>query len=708
LLILLPVSVYLLAFLTFMGIKELKPGEATDWRLAALEAAVVWGVVVVISAELLSLFEAITQLSLAIVWAALAVILSWLGIRHGRLKAGWRNLRALGFPLRGADLIYVGVLAAFGLVLLLVGFITPPSNSDALMYHMARVVHWAQDQSLRHYAATHHSQLMRPFWAELTILHLRVLWGSDTPAKLVQWASMAGSVMAATGLVAMFGGSRRFQILGAAAVMGVPMGILQSTSTQNDYVAGFWAVCLAYFVVLSKKRELSILERVLLAGSVGIGVLTKGTFFVYSLPLLVWYFVPRLFKAGFLKFLADGLLVGGLVVCLNLGLWIRNIETYGGPYGPSDAIQRSLGIRYFLPQLHLGGGTQAPDDPAGGALPEGTGTRTATGTAQSVSFPEGQMLSAIPSLSWEDTSGPAAQLLDKLAEFGKRIIQMLGWNMVTPSSWLNEQIQNGMMHLPGLFDSGYIAIMNTLAWNHEDSAGNPVQVLLVPIMLVPLVIAGLRSRQTLPVGYAVVALAGYALLPIVVSAGGGPWGIRYQLPFFLLWAPVVGITLIYFKPRWMTHALIILFMLLTVPYLLLNNTRPIIGHRPWPTRTESIFVADKADLLLALVPEAKQSFVGATDVVKELDCKQVGLRLNSSELEYAFWWLMGAPQNGVRMENLYTYPVLEKYIDKSFKPCAIICTICGERTTLHGLPLVANFGYSRVFAGSTFTPDEGD
>jgi hypothetical protein len=708
LLIILPLSVFLLAFLYLLGARASEAVEPTDWRLAALEAAIVWGIFVVLSAEVLSLFQAITQLWLSLVWGALAAALIWLGLRKSALQAGWTRVRELARPPWGTDLIYVGVLIAYGAILLLVGFLTPPSNSDSLMYHMARVVHWAENQSLRHYAATHHSQLMRPFWAELAILHLRVLWGSDTPAKLVQWFSMAGSVIAASGLVATLGGGRKYQVLGAVAVMSVPMGILQSTSTQNDYVAAFWAICLAYFVVLSKKRVLSTLERVLLAGSVGIGVLTKGTFIVYSLPVLAWYFVSRLLKAGFGKSLVDSLLVVGLVVCLNLGFWTRNVITYGGPYGPSQAIQRSLGIPYLLPQLTPGNGTQAPGESEGATLPTSSDMSAATDVARSIDLSTTEMNAAVSRPSAVEAALPASQIADKVIEFGERILRMIGWNMVTPSSMLNDFIQHAMMQLPGLFDDGYIAIMKTLAWNHEDTAGNPVQVFLVPIMLVPLAIAGVRTRQTLAVRYAIVAVGAYALLPFVVSAGGGPWGIRYQLPFFVLWGPAVGITLSHFRRDWATHALTVFLLLLTVPYLLLNNTRPIIGHRPWPTRTESIFVADKADLLLAIVPEAKESFVGAIDVIKALDCKQVGLRLNSSELEYAFWWLLDAPQSGVKMEILYTYPVLERYIDHSFKPCAIICTICGERTTLHGLPLVADFGYSRVYAGTTFTPEEGE
>jgi hypothetical protein len=707
LLIVLPLAFYLLTFLHLVGREQHAAGEQADWRLSALEAAVVWGVVVVVPAELLSLFKAITQLSLAIVWGALAALALGLTFRSGSLNSGWKRCLEVLRQLRGWEAALTGTMMFFASILLFVGFVTPPSNTDSLVYHMARVVHWAEDQSLQHYAAMNHSQLMRPFWSELAILHLRLLWGSDSPAKLVQWFSMVGSVCAASGLVGLLGGGRRWQIMAAAATMSIPMGILQATSTQNDYTAAFWSICLAYFVVLSKRRRLSTFERLLVAASVGVGILTKGTYFVYSLPLLVWYFVPRLFQHAFRTAILDGVFVGAFVFALNLGLWARNIATYGGPYGPPDALQRSLGIKYFLPQFSQPPGSESsrPEESPHGA---GLAMSIQPGT---LATPTG-LVSGVTNVGYgaDGAIGSLRDLpiLQAISGLGMRILHMIGWNLLTPSSAVNSMLRGILAKFPTIYDEQYLILLQRLAWNHEDTAANPLHLILVPVCMVLVAVVSLRTRRTLALQYAIVVLAAYALLPMVVSAAEGPWGIRYQLPFFVLWGPVMGIAAADSGWRWVSGPPTLVFLLLIIPYLLFNNTRPIIGHRPWPTRTESVFVADRVDLLLASVPEAKDSFVGATDVVRALDCKQVGLRLNSSELEYAFWWLLDAPQSGVKMEVLYTYPVLERYIDRSFKPCAIICTICGERTTLHGLPLVADFGHSRVYAGTTFTPQEGE
>lgn len=51
---------------------------------------------------------------------------------------------------------------------------------------MSRVAHWVQNQSLRHYATGYIPQLVHPIIAETAILNLRLLWGDDRLANLVQ------------------------------------------------------------------------------------------------------------------------------------------------------------------------------------------------------------------------------------------------------------------------------------------------------------------------------------------------------------------------------------------------------------------------------------------------------------------------------------------------------------------------------------------
>jgi len=80
-------------------------------------------------------------------------------------------------------------------------------------------------------------------------------------------------------------------------------------------------------------------------------------------------------------------------------------------------------------------------------------------------------------------------------------------------------------------------------------------------------------------------------------------------------------------------------------------------------------------------------------------CRENGARLDSSDLEHQLWWLLDGTQSGLRLATIYTYPFLEPLLDRSFDPCAVICTICGEQTQFDGLAMKSDFGGARLFLG---------
>ena len=241
----------------------------------------------------LSWFGAIRQGWLGVFWGLLLCLIVYFAVRQQLFQSAWSYLRALkpAFSL-SERLILLGV-ASVVLLLLLIAWVSPPNNYDSYLYHMARVVHWAQAGSLDHFPSGFEHQLTKPTWAETAILHLRVLWGDDRPANLVQWFSMIGSLVGVSAIAAHLGASRKAQLLAITIALSIPMGILQATSTQNDYVVAFWMVCLAYFVLRRRRVEGTSSEVVLVGLAAGLGLLTKGTGYVYAVPLLAWYFWPR-------------------------------------------------------------------------------------------------------------------------------------------------------------------------------------------------------------------------------------------------------------------------------------------------------------------------------------------------------------------------------------------------------------------------------
>ena len=664
-LILLPLATFGAGFLLLLAGHGSKSGPSEDWRGAFLKAAIAWGAAVAVLSEGLSLIGGLRLPWLALGWLAILLLLLVSGIRRGSLSAGWSQLAAIRIPEdRWARGLLAGLLALV-LALLMVAWISPPNNVDSLLYHMSRVMHWIQNGSLRHYAASYHHQLFMPPWAEMAILNLRVLWGSDKPVNLIQWFSMVGSLVGVSAIAKLLGADRRAQLVAAVFAATVPMGVLQATSTQNDFVVAFWAVCAAYLVCLSFGRPLSRGEFILLGASFGIGVLTKVTFFIYGAPIGGAFLLANRRRQGVRRTALAALGLAILGGILNLPTWVRNITTYGGPYGPADWSQGMLAATVLLQGLREPGDTST-----GSQVPDSQGS------------PSEALRTVGTVLIWPlNRVGQAAAL-----------------NVVTPSSLLNRWLWAVLDALPAVFDQVVSNSLRQAAWSHEDSAGNPFHLLLV-VVSASLIFAGRRRqsgiRATVPY-LGMVALA-FVLLPIVIQGGNSGFGIRFQLPFFILWAPLMGSAFqLPHLTRWSGVASLVM-LILALPYLLFNNTRPIIGRPPWPTRVQSVLVAPADEIMFAMNPDKRNAYRQLADVIVNSGCREIGLRLDSNDLEHQFWWLLDAPQSGFRLETVYTLPILEDLLDRDFSPCAVICTICGERMQLNDLTMKSDFGGARLF-----------
>lgn len=684
-LILLPLLAYLFLAATLLG--RSRPDRLSILLLgeALLPAAVFCGAAAVVSSEALSLVRGLNTASVAAVWLGLAAVIGLTGIRSGSLRSAWQALKAPSIEFPRWEWAFLGAIAVLAVLLLCVAWISPPNNVDSLLYHVIRTAHWAQSGSLEHYATARQNQLLKPIWAETAILHLRLLWGGDRPSNLVQWASMLGSVFGVAVLAARLGVPRRGQILAAAFAMSLPAGVLQSTSTQNDYVVAFWSVCTAHYVLTSKRRDLTRLELLGLALVLGIGFLTKGTFYVYAPPLMVWYFLPRLRAPGVRRLVAEGAAMVMIAGALNAGFWIRNVQTYGGPYGPSDFLQRNLWIR-FLPSPP-GAGSEAEVGEVG--EPDGIGVAGAGDIARGASS------------GADDAGGP----IRSLAQWAARVARTAAFNLVTPSRRLNDLVRAGFVRFPTVFDEHFLVQWDNVAWSHEDTAPNTLHLGLALASIAGVFLVDRRPERSWLRKYGLVVLSMYGLIPIVIGHGPSIWGMRYQLPFFIMAAPVFGGVWSSGRRSWPGWVLGVALMAGAVPWLLFNNTRPLVGRTPWPTRVGSILTTPSDEVMFAINPRIRPSYEEAVRTVQDSSCREVGLRIDSGHLEYLFWWLFGAPEDGTRIETIHTFPGLEPLLDREFHPCAILCTICADRTRLHGLPRVADLDRVDVFAGDGFVWD---
>ncbi len=597
-----------------------------------MASAALWGVFLALTTELLSLFNSVTQPWLSAAWTVgllASAILAW--------RSGWicfrldglarHQYRLPGLP-RLLGLVIAGVFAG---ALLVVAWVSPPNTTDSLLYHMSRVAHWQQAGSLAHYPASYNTQLWAQIWAETAILNFKLLLGSDLASNLVQWFSMLGCLVGVASIANLLGGRRAGAWLAAAFIFSLPLGILESTSTQNDYVAAFWLIVFAYFVVLSKTRPLAVVEWVSMSAALGLGVLTKATVYLYAFPLAAWLVIPQFVNGKRLSSALSGVGLGLSMLALNLGYFARDVITFGGPFGSADWTQSKI----------------ASDWP-------------------------GQFL-----------IGPMRQIL---------------LNGATPSERLTQALVEFERAIEGALGVAKPPFTLTWAWNNEDYAGSPLHVLLIAASILAMICLYRRSQarraNSFILQYAVVSSTAFLLFSWLSFFAAQ--NVRYQLPAFALFAPIVGVAGESFLSRRWIWVVIGGLAVMSVPWILFNQSRPIASWRP-RTRVNSIFLESRQRLLFANWPELEEPYSQAANLVLNSSCQEIGLVIDSHDKEYLLWSVLGAPENGMRLEILDPLSASARYMDPTFAPCAVICTICGQdHLDWDGMPLAADFDAARV------------
>ena len=298
-----------------------------DFRESFLNSAVAIGLFVVFSTEILSWFKLIAYLPLLACW--LVFLLSALAWRF-RGKAGTRKP-----PCQRATLSQKALLALLACVAVITGItaiVAAPNNFDSLTYHLPRVMHWIQNRSVAHYPTNIDRQLVLAPFSEFVMMHLQILSGSDRFANCVQWFAMVGSAVGVSLIARSLKGSLNCQIVSAAFAVSLPMGLLQSTSTQNDYAVTFWLVCLVYFIIEAKEQS-GPWQALWVGICLALAILTKGTAYLVAAPfmmLYLWFLVAKGRKSA----LTGMLVVAFAILLVNGGHFARNYAVYGSPLSP--------------------------------------------------------------------------------------------------------------------------------------------------------------------------------------------------------------------------------------------------------------------------------------------------------------------------------------------------------------------------------------
>jgi hypothetical protein len=663
---LLPIFAWLFTYLCIYLLSKSGRLYSASWRQIFISATVVWGMWTTLLTEVLGLFNQLTRTMLIIGWAILLlitlliclwVILKQLpGLNTGNLKNKgisipvyiWRwlfNLVKPDYeresketpPFRDPWILTVDGIIVLQLVLIfLTGSVYPPSNYDSMTYHLSRILHWEQAQSVGHYATSIDRQVYMPPLAEFGMMQFHLLTGSDQFLFFTQWFSMVVCAIGVMEIVAQFGADRLRQRLAALLAVSIPIGILEASSTQNDwvvaaYLVSFYVFSIAFVKIPSNEIEKSEIhdcqekfllhdEKYILAIwiglSLGLTLLAKGTAYMLAIPGAFWVGVELIkHKGQFWKGIRLGVIISILVIVINFGHLARNAFLYGQPIEPrAEYATEKVTVMTWMSNITRSIAMHVP-------RPTGE-----TGLINTMSLSVSGWLRFVHQITGIDPEDPSVT-----------------------------------------FGTGNVFLEPVGSNTHEDFAGNTIHAVLIissMVLIIGAEITGIKKWQnsTIVSLYALTLIAGFLIFNALIK-----WQIyasRLQLPQFVLWCPIMAIVL--FPKNWrLAWGVVMITALVSFNWTFQNQTRPV--------HVDALYNNFSHDQMYFLSNMSVYSeYRDITKLVADSNCQKVGLVIRRNTMEYPFWVMLRNQGFTGEIEHIQVKNEMAKYEKLDYKPCAII------------------------------------
>ncbi len=634
---------------TFFTIKFIFLGDGNDLKEAGVKAYLIIFALIVIFTEGLSLFEIITFRWLRILWAGglfISVIFffrNWkkiwnrIDVQFSTITQQWKDWKH-----RKKSSLLLAVLGWGGIVFILsvtlmIAYLAPPNNFDSMTYHMSRVVHWIQNQSVKFYPTAIPRQNYSLPLAEYAILHLQILTRTDRLANIVQWSSFLMSLVLMMKIADSIGLNKRGQLITGVLVAGIPMAVLQSSSTQNDLVVGFFCLAFAFFML--KVVKTGSWEDVLFASlAMGFALLTKGTGYIFCAGIGVGiagvYLIGLDWSEVQKKIFRFSVIILSALL-LSTGHFARNIQLYGHPLSTENSriTADAYSIKSMFSNLVRNGAVHlATPIPAGNEL------------------------------------------------LNRAVVNLLGDQINNPDS---------------TFGGTEFQVSFSL---NEDSSGNLLHFVLLAAAASGLIFRRKRiSKEETAIWVSM--FLGVILFNVLLK--WQPWGTRLQAPLFMLGSVLIGSFIDEIGGKsWLNLIVMGLLLIFSLPFLLLNTTRPllpIISRESQVSQSRVIqFTGNKLEKMFERYPDLAENlqsirslyydprsilytnrnrlyfnsnfsyfkdYKNAMGKVSKFQLSEIGLLMDSNDWEYPIWVLLGrnAAQGQPRISHIMVTDVSRKY-----------------------------------------------
>lgn len=503
----------LLPLLVLAGFVAIARKAIGDWLAAFACGAVAWGCTVVFVCEALSPFRALTFAGLSIVWALLGI--AAMLVFHA-LPASPTPIRfSFRLPDGSAGRFCLAFLALALTLTAVAAFLGEPSRWDMLTYHMPRVAHWAQNQSVLFYPTHIERQIWAPPAAGYIMLQFFVLsGGSDAVAAFLPWGTYAGCIALSALIARELGADKRGQLLAMLVTATTPGAIAQASGGQVDIIAALWISVLAWLGVRIIYSDRIRWPLVVLAGAaLGLGLLTKGTVYIFVFPFLLWFFVALL-RRNPRMVVPIAMVVLGLALAMAAPQFSRNAAVFRrGIRGPSG--DQTMTTR------------RTP-----GAV--------ASNILRNTALHFGTRIPAVDSGVYRAIAGIHAAAGVPLND--------------TATTW-------NYGH--------FIPVRHSFS---DERGGSPLHLLLIAAATMGLMILARRRGDWRPALFALVTVASYLMFCLMIKFQ--PWHARMHLPVLMLAAAPVGMWLGFLRPR-MIRTIAVVLGIAALPVILLHPDRSL-------------------------------------------------------------------------------------------------------------------------------------
>ena len=284
--------------------------------------------------EISSFFNKYNYTSSVIYWSILAGGITYLNFKEKFLKlalyTNWIKEN------KKVSLFFGGTT----ILLLIQGIIYPPNNWDSMTYHMARIAHWVMNESIEPYPTHIYRQIYQPPLTEWIIAQVCILNNADYFANTVQLFFLVATLGVLNQIMLHFNTSKKTRIWASIIAFTTPSVFMQATSTQNDIVVAFFLLSGILFFI--RYFNESTLKNTLLIGlAIGCAILTKGTAFVYLIPIILFsgaYLIYLVFKKekSILNVSIQMIIVAIVTMTIGFNHYYRNYKLSGDIFGASD------------------------------------------------------------------------------------------------------------------------------------------------------------------------------------------------------------------------------------------------------------------------------------------------------------------------------------------------------------------------------------